>query len=93
VLWVRALARWDFLKDHAKVAVGTQLRAGNGKTSEYAFKAGPIYAENFSNQSNKDFISAGWAIDFDRYLLHEFVPWGIFGASVVGIHANNKLQG
>ncbi|MFA7558869.1 MAG: type I restriction-modification system subunit M N-terminal domain-containing protein, partial [Hydrogenophaga sp.] len=38
VFWVPALARWDFIKDHAKVALGTKLQVKNGKTSEYEFK-------------------------------------------------------
>lgn len=38
VFWVPALARWDFIKDHAKVANGTVLQVKNGKTTEYKFK-------------------------------------------------------
>ena len=38
VFWVPALARWDFIKDHAKVALGTKLEVKNGKTFEYEFK-------------------------------------------------------
>ncbi|GFE81879.1 site-specific DNA-methyltransferase type I modification [Steroidobacter agaridevorans] len=38
VFWVPALARWDFIQSHAKVAVGTKLEVKNGKTSEYEFK-------------------------------------------------------
>lgn len=38
VFWVPALARWDFIQAHAKVAVGTILRVKNGKTTEYVFK-------------------------------------------------------
>lgn len=38
VFWVPALARWDFIKDHAKVAVGTKLQVKNGKTWQYEFK-------------------------------------------------------
>jgi type I restriction enzyme M protein len=38
VFWVPALARWDFLQAHAKVAVGTKLGVKNGKTAEYEFK-------------------------------------------------------
>lgn len=38
VFWVPALARWDFIQGHAKVAVGTKLQVKNGKTSEYEFK-------------------------------------------------------
>ncbi len=38
VFWVPALARWDFIQSHAKVAVGTKLQVKNGKTSEYEFK-------------------------------------------------------
>ncbi|MDD2701162.1 MAG: class I SAM-dependent DNA methyltransferase [Sideroxydans sp.] len=37
VFWVPALARWDFIKDHAKVANGTKLTVKNGKTYEYKF--------------------------------------------------------
>ncbi|MGA7748599.1 MAG: N-6 DNA methylase, partial [Gallionella sp.] len=37
VFWVPALARWDFIKDHAKVANGTVLKVKNGKTFEYKF--------------------------------------------------------
>jgi type I restriction enzyme M protein len=37
VFWVPALARWDFLQAHAKVAVGTVLQVKNGKTTEYKF--------------------------------------------------------
>jgi type I restriction enzyme M protein len=37
VFWVPALARWDFLQAHAKVAVGTVLQVKNGKTSDYKF--------------------------------------------------------
>jgi putative salt-induced outer membrane protein YdiY len=45
-----------------------------GKTMNLSTAVGPIYVkEHFSNQSNDDFISAGWAIDFDRYLFQEFV--------------------
>ena len=38
VFWVPALARWDFLKDNAKVAVDTVLTVKNGKAFEYKFK-------------------------------------------------------
>jgi type I restriction enzyme M protein len=38
VFWVPPLARWGFLKDHAKVAVGTRLEVKNGKATEYVFK-------------------------------------------------------
>lgn len=38
VFWVPALARWDFLKSHAKVPLGTKLQVKNGKTWEYEFK-------------------------------------------------------
>jgi type I restriction enzyme M protein len=37
VFWVPALARWDFIKDHAKVANGTVLKVKNGKIFEYKF--------------------------------------------------------
>ncbi len=37
VFWVPALARWDFLQAHAKVAIGTVLQVKNGKTTEYKF--------------------------------------------------------
>ncbi|MCK9201294.1 MAG: type I restriction-modification system subunit M [Gallionella sp.] len=37
VFWVPALARWDFIKDHAKVANGTKLQVKNGKVYEYKF--------------------------------------------------------
>jgi type I restriction enzyme M protein len=37
VFWVPALARWDFIKDHAKVANGTELTVKNGKTYQYKF--------------------------------------------------------
>jgi type I restriction enzyme M protein len=37
VFWVPALARWDFIQAHAKVAVGTVLQVRNGKTAEYKF--------------------------------------------------------
>jgi type I restriction enzyme M protein len=38
VFWVPALARWDFIQAHAKVAVGAKLQVKNGKTTEYEFK-------------------------------------------------------
>lgn len=38
VFWVPALARWDFLKDNAKVAIDTVLPVKNGKTFDYKFK-------------------------------------------------------
>jgi type I restriction enzyme M protein len=38
VFWVPALARWDFTRDNAKIAVGTKLQVTNGKASEYVFK-------------------------------------------------------
>lgn len=38
VFWVPALARWDFIQSHAKIAVGTKLEVKNGKTTEYEFK-------------------------------------------------------
>jgi len=38
VFWVPALARWDFIRDNAKVTVGTKLQVRNGKASEYEFK-------------------------------------------------------
>jgi type I restriction enzyme M protein len=37
VFWVPALARWDFIQSHAKIAVGSKLEVKNGKTSEYKF--------------------------------------------------------
>ncbi len=38
VFWVPALARWDFIQAHAKVAMGAKLEVKNGKTSTYEFK-------------------------------------------------------
>jgi type I restriction enzyme M protein len=38
VFWVPALARWDFIQAHAKVAADTVLEVKNGKTSSYKFK-------------------------------------------------------
>lgn len=38
VFWVPALARWDFIKDNAKVAAGSLLEVRNGKTFQYEFK-------------------------------------------------------
>jgi type I restriction-modification system DNA methylase subunit len=38
VFWVPALARWDFIKDSAKVANGTKLQVKNGKIFEYEFR-------------------------------------------------------
>ena len=38
VFWVPAIARWDFFKDNAKVAVDSVLKVKNGKTCEYKFK-------------------------------------------------------
>jgi type I restriction-modification system DNA methylase subunit len=35
---VPALARWDFIKDSAKVANGTKLQVKNGKIFEYEFR-------------------------------------------------------
>jgi type I restriction enzyme M protein len=37
VFWVPALARWDFIKAHARVAIGTVLDVKNGKTYQYKF--------------------------------------------------------
>ena len=39
VFWVPALARWDFLQAHAKVAAGTVLQVKNGKTTDYKFNS------------------------------------------------------
>ena len=38
VFWVPALARWDFLKDSAKLAIDTVLSVKNGSQDEYKFK-------------------------------------------------------
>jgi type I restriction enzyme M protein len=38
VFWVPALARWDFIKDNAKVAMDSVLEVKNGKVFNYAFK-------------------------------------------------------
>jgi type I restriction enzyme M protein len=38
VFWVPALARWDFLKASAKLAIDAVLTVKNGKTFEYKFK-------------------------------------------------------
>ncbi len=38
VFWVPALARWDFIEGHAKVALGTKIQVKNGKNFEYEFK-------------------------------------------------------
>ncbi len=38
VFWVPALARWDFIKDNAKVDTGTKLQVKNGKVFEYEFR-------------------------------------------------------
>ena len=37
VFWVPALARWDFLEAHAKVAPGTDIEVKNGKSTTYRF--------------------------------------------------------
>ena len=37
VFWVPALARWEFIKANAKVAVGTVLEVKNGKVFTYKF--------------------------------------------------------
>jgi len=38
VFWVPALARWNFIEGHAKVALGTKIQVKNGKNFEYEFK-------------------------------------------------------
>jgi type I restriction-modification system DNA methylase subunit len=38
VFWVPALARWDFLRDNAKVAEGAKLKVKNGKVANYQFR-------------------------------------------------------
>ncbi|WP_310388550.1 class I SAM-dependent DNA methyltransferase [Roseateles sp.] len=38
VFWVPALARWDFLKDSATLAIDTVLSVTNGALDEYKFK-------------------------------------------------------
>ena len=38
VFWVPALARWDFLKDSAKLAIDTVLNVKNGSQDKYKFK-------------------------------------------------------
>ena len=38
VFWVPSLARWDFLKENAKVAIDAVLTVKNGKAFEYKFK-------------------------------------------------------
>ncbi|MDP3522315.1 MAG: class I SAM-dependent DNA methyltransferase [Hydrogenophaga sp.] len=38
VFWVPAIARWDFIKDNAKVAVDSMLLVKNGNADEYKFK-------------------------------------------------------
>ena len=38
VFWVPALARWDFLKDSAKLAMDTVLTVKHGSQEEYKFK-------------------------------------------------------
>ena len=38
VFWVPALARWDFLKDSAKLAMDTVLNVKHGSQDEYKFK-------------------------------------------------------
>ena len=37
IFWVPALARWNFIKDNAKVAISTILQIKNGKNTEYKF--------------------------------------------------------
>src|SRR5262245_51633242 len=37
VFWVPALARWDFLEAHAKIAPGTDIEVKNGKSTTYRF--------------------------------------------------------
>ena len=37
VFWVPALARWDFLEAHAKIAPGTEIEVKNGKSTTYRF--------------------------------------------------------
>lgn len=37
VFWAPALARWDFLKAHAKVALGTEIEIKNGTRTTYKF--------------------------------------------------------
>ena len=44
VFWVPALARWDFIQAHAKVAMGTTLEVKNGKVGQlsvYGQEANP----------------------------------------------------
>lgn len=38
VFWVPALARWDFLKNSAKIAIDTVLTVKNGNSFAYKFK-------------------------------------------------------
>jgi type I restriction enzyme M protein len=38
IFWVPALARWDFIKDNAKVPTDSVLEVKNGKTYQYKFK-------------------------------------------------------
>ena len=63
VFWVPALARWDFIRDNAKVAVGTKLQVRNGKASEYEFKGiGRLLDDALESEIRKNLAGLGYEL-------------------------------
>ena len=72
VFWVPAIARWDFIKDNAKVAVDSMLRVKNGNADEYKFKGigrllddalEAVEKENHKLKNVLDKSYARWRVD------------------------------
>jgi type I restriction enzyme M protein len=76
VFWVPSLARWDFLKDNAKVAIDTVLTVKNGKAFEYKFKGigrlldDALEAVEKDNPKLKGVLDKGYA----RWRVDEALP-------------------
>jgi type I restriction enzyme M protein len=88
VFWVPALARWDFLKDSAKVAIDTVLTVKNGKTSEYKFKGIGRLLDDALEAVEKDNPKLKGVLDksYARWRVDEALPGLIDEFSKIPFH-------
>ncbi len=88
VFWVPALARWDFLKDSAKLAIDTVLTVKNGKTFEYKFKGIGRLLDDALEAVEKDNPKLKGVLDksYARWRVDEALPGLIDEFSKIPFH-------
>lgn len=95
VFWVPALARWDFLKDSAKLAIDTVLNVKNGSQDEYKFKGIGRLLDDALEAVEKDNPKLKGVLDksYARWRVDEALPGLIDEFSKIPLnHASLKAK-